>query len=120
MMGGENYKGILEHSNEELVAIAKSSVLRHMPGKSLDTLLESRVHVCRRVAKSCVFFLHPYQVHRKCIPQYNIGHVKRLVKMESLMQQQFPRIRLTGNSFYGVGVSDCIAHADKLVEELDL
>ncbi len=103
MMGGENYKGVLQHDESELIEMATKNLRRHLRMEPADKRLEAHA-----------------RIHRKCIPQYNIGHAKRLAKMESLLQTHFPRLRVTGNAFYGVGISDCIAHADSLVSDLEL
>ena len=47
----------------------------------------------------------------KVFPQLKVGHEKILDEVEALRKEKYPRLRLVGNYFYGVGVNDCIARA---------
>jgi oxygen-dependent protoporphyrinogen oxidase len=51
------------------------------------------------------------------LPQYEVGHLERVAKMEGQFAE-LPGIRLIGNSFYGVGVPDCIKSARHAVETI--
>ena len=57
--------------------------------------------------------------HRS-MPQYHLGHMKRVACVESLATAQ-PRLELAGNTFHGVGVPHCVHSgeqaADRLVAE---
>lgn len=48
----------------------------------------------------------------KAIPQYNVGHSKKLIHLSELLQEHYPRIGLIGCAFGGVSVNDCIAQAE--------
>jgi len=48
--------------------------------------------------------------HAKAIPQYTVGHGKRLQEIEKRLEQ-FPGIYLTGNAYRGVGLNDCSREA---------
>lgn len=50
--------------------------------------------------------------HEKAIPQYIVGHGKRLATLENLLVKQ-PGLILTGNSYAGIGLNDCVAAAHK-------
>jgi oxygen-dependent protoporphyrinogen oxidase len=39
--------------------------------------------------------------------QYGVGHLERLQRIESLLQQ-LPGVALAGNGYRGIGVPDCI------------
>jgi len=54
--------------------------------------------------------------HEKAIPQYIIGHGKRLEALAGLLQKQ-PGLVLTGNSYRGIGLNDCVAAAHRGAEE---
>jgi len=54
--------------------------------------------------------------HEKAIPQYIVGHGKRLEALSELLEKQ-PGLVLTGNSFRGIGLNDCVAAAHRGVEE---
>lgn len=42
----------------------------------------------------------------RAIPQYNLGHLDRLARIESAVAR-FPGLFLTGNALYGVAMGDC-------------
>ncbi len=44
-------------------------------------------------------------------PQFEVGHLDRMVAFEERMEREYPRLRVAGNFLYGVGVNDCIARA---------
>ena len=56
-----------------------------------------------------------------CMPQYNVGHLDRVERIETRLQQ-FPTLALAGKSYRGVGIADCIgsgeAAAEGMVEHL--
>lgn len=54
--------------------------------------------------------------HEKAIPQYTVGHGKRLEGLSGLLEKQ-PGLVLTGNSYRGIGLNDCVAAAHKGAEE---
>jgi protoporphyrinogen/coproporphyrinogen III oxidase len=49
------------------------------------------------------------------LPQYHTGHLQRVAEMEKLLQK-LPGIHIIGNSFYGIGIPDCIRSARQAVE----
>jgi len=52
----------------------------------------------------------------KVFPQLKVGHEKILQEVEMTLEQKYPRLKLVGNYFYGVGVNDCIARAKSVAE----
>ena len=50
-----------------------------------------------------------------CMPQYNIGHLHRVERIEARLQQ-FPTLSLAGKSYRGVGIADCIADGEAAAE----
>ena len=50
-----------------------------------------------------------------CMPQYNIGHLHRVERIETRLQQ-FPTLALAGKSYRGVGIADCIADGEAAAE----
>jgi protoporphyrinogen/coproporphyrinogen III oxidase len=48
----------------------------------------------------------------KAMPQYNLGHPRRLERIETSLQQ-FPGLALAGNGYRGIGIPDCI-HSGEL------
>lgn len=53
--------------------------------------------------------------HRQAIPQYTVGHGKRLEQIEARLSC-LPGLLLTGNAFKGVGLNDCVAASHATVE----
>jgi oxygen-dependent protoporphyrinogen oxidase len=49
------------------------------------------------------------------LPQYATGHLERVAEMERYLEA-LPGVHIVGNSFYGVGIPDCIRSARKAVE----
>lgn len=53
----------------------------------------------------------------KGIPQYTLGHLTRLPRIQTLLEQT-PNLYLAGNAYRGVGVNDCIREAEKTVKQM--
>jgi oxygen-dependent protoporphyrinogen oxidase len=53
----------------------------------------------------------------RALPQYNLGHADRLVRLEQL-RTQFPGIWLTGNYLRGPAVGSCVDQALAVAEEV--
>lgn len=54
--------------------------------------------------------------HEKAIPQYIVGHGKRLAALGEL-SKGYPGLILTGNSYRGIGLNDCVAAAQRASDE---
>jgi oxygen-dependent protoporphyrinogen oxidase len=54
--------------------------------------------------------------HEKAIPQYIVGHSRRLDALADLVSRK-PGLVLTGNSYRGIGLNDCVAAAHRGAEE---
>lgn len=52
--------------------------------------------------------------HEKAIPQYTVGHSKRISELEQIFAKNHPGIFLTGNAFYGVGINDCVQSSENV------
>lgn len=55
--------------------------------------------------------------YQRSIPQYNLGHFRRVQKIESLLGG-LPGLHLIGNYLHGVSTGDCIKEADRVAREL--
>lgn len=53
--------------------------------------------------------------HEKAIPQYTVGHGERLLLLEKELTFH-PGLFLTGNSYRGIGINDCVAAAERTAE----
>jgi oxygen-dependent protoporphyrinogen oxidase len=56
-------------------------------------------------------------VHEKAIPQYTLGHQRRLKLMDDIMVK-YRGLYLTGNSYRGISVNDCIENSYKLAADM--
>lgn len=54
--------------------------------------------------------------HPQAIPQYTVGHGKRLAALEERLKAH-PGLILTGNSYRGIGLNDCVAAAQRASDE---
>ena len=58
-------------------------------------------------------------LQKECIPQYTVGHEKRMGDASRDLQRQFKgRLRVAGNSYTGVGLNDCVRAAMDVVKRL--
>jgi oxygen-dependent protoporphyrinogen oxidase len=53
----------------------------------------------------------------KAIPQYLLGHSKRLGSIEERLRSH-PGLYLTGNAYKGIGINDCVESGYKLADEI--
>jgi oxygen-dependent protoporphyrinogen oxidase len=56
-------------------------------------------------------------IHEKGIPQYVVGHGKRLEMIDAIADSQ-KGFYITGNSYRGISVNDCIENSYKLAERI--
>ncbi|HEY3309138.1 MAG TPA: protoporphyrinogen oxidase [Desulfuromonadaceae bacterium] len=97
MMGGASFPEYVNLSDEEVTRRVKRD-LKDVMGISSDP---SFVRIFR---------------HQQAIPQYVVGHAKRLAALEERLVSH-RGLLLTGNSFRGIGLNDCVAAAQKTAEE---
>ena len=57
-------------------------------------------------------------LQKKCIPQYTVGHEERMAEASILLEKFDGRLRVTGSSYTGVGVNDCVRAARNVVDGL--
>ena len=55
--------------------------------------------------------------YERSIPQYNLGHFRRVQQIEQLLRD-LPQLRITGNYLHGVSTGDCIKEADRIAREI--
>ncbi|HET7871588.1 MAG TPA: protoporphyrinogen oxidase [Terriglobales bacterium] len=51
------------------------------------------------------------------LPQYETGHLERVAAMEKILAEM-PGLELIGNSFYGIGIPDCIKSGKTAAQKL--
>ncbi|MDS9470306.1 protoporphyrinogen oxidase [Sporosarcina pasteurii] len=51
-------------------------------------------------------------------PQYRVGHKDRIAKAKAELADQFPRVKIAGASYEGVGLPDCVDQGKAAVREV--
>ncbi|MFA7403380.1 MAG: protoporphyrinogen oxidase [Pelobacteraceae bacterium] len=97
MMGGACFPEYVSLSDEEVVARVRQDLAVTMGINAAPEF----VRVFR---------------HAQAIPQYTVGHGKRLQALEEL-RKAHPGLILTGNSYRGIGLNDCVAAAERAADE---
>jgi protoporphyrinogen/coproporphyrinogen III oxidase len=97
MVGGACFPDYINLSDEEVVRRVRADLQTIMGIKEAPSFIR--------------IFRHP-----QAIPQYTVGHGKRL---EALAQELkgSPGLFLTGNSYRGIGLNDCVAAAHRTATE---
>ncbi len=54
---------------------------------------------------------------RNAMPQYHLGHVERVARIEAAISQH-SGLALAGNAYRGVGIPQCIASGERAAEHL--
>lgn len=101
MIGGVRNPSLVDQSEDCLKKMAMKSLEKH-----LGIMTEPDVASVK--------------VARSAIPQYFVGHMDKIDRIGMILARIYPRITLTGNSFLGVSVNDCVANSKRLVEQLVL
>jgi oxygen-dependent protoporphyrinogen oxidase len=87
-IGGARNEQVLQTPDEEVVRVVRGE-LQQIIGLTADPL-----------------FTRVYR-WRGAMAQYGVGHLERLQRIESLLQQ-LPGLALAGNAYRGIGVPDCV------------
>ena len=51
------------------------------------------------------------------MPQYHLGHLERVQRIEDLVSK-LPGLAIAGNAYHGVGIPQCIHHAEQAAERI--
>lgn len=97
MMGGACFPDYVKLGDNEVVTRVKRD-LRAVMGIEADP---SFVRIFR---------------HEQAIPQYTVGHGQRLTALGERLKEH-PGLILTGNSYRGIGLNDCVAAAQRASDE---
>ena len=92
--GGARNKGMMDRSDDEILA----DVVNDLDGYMGINGKPSFVKIFR---------------HNMAIPQYNMGHGKRLEKLEKALGE-FKGLHLLGNYLKGISVADCVKNGTEL------
>jgi len=55
---------------------------------------------------------------KEAMPQYTIGHASRMSTMKEQFNQEFPNVLLTGSSYEGISIPDCVLQGRTTAEQL--
>jgi oxygen-dependent protoporphyrinogen oxidase len=97
MMGGACFPEYVKLSDDEVVARVRNDLQAAMGIEAEPSF----VRIFR---------------HEQAIPQYTVGHGKRLDALDGLLKRH-PGLILTGNSYRGIGLNDCVAAAQRASDE---
>ena len=97
MMGGACFPEYVKLSDEEIVTRVRR-----------DLAVAMGIDVAPEFTR---IFRHP-----QAIPQYTVGHGARLKALEDSLKAH-PGLILTGNSYRGIGLNDCVAAAERAADE---
>lgn len=97
MMGGACFPEYVKLGDDEVVARVRRDLKAAMGIEAAPSFVR--------------IFRHP-----QAIPQYTAGHGKRLEALDSLLKGH-PGLILTGNSYRGIGLNDCVAAAQRASDE---
>ncbi|SER73540.1 protoporphyrinogen oxidase [Salipaludibacillus aurantiacus] len=63
---------------------------------------------------------HFYRIKRwkESMPQYEVGHVEKLHYVKTKLAEHYPQVTLTGASYHGIGLPDCVDQGKKAVEDI--
>ena len=53
----------------------------------------------------------------KSMPQYTVGHTEKIALVEDMLDEH-PGLFLTGSGYYGIGISDCVRHANEVAGQV--
>ena len=99
-IGGAHYKKVASQTEEEIKNLATkelSEILQVSNQNSIDTL-----HV---------------QIHVNAIPQYNLGHLEKVKRIEELMDKN-SGLFFTGNYLYGISINDTIKTSKSAIKKI--
>ena len=61
---------------------------------------------------------------KNAMPQYTVGHEEKIARVKQELQEQFPTVKLSGSSFEGISIPECVKQgktvAQEILNELDM
>jgi oxygen-dependent protoporphyrinogen oxidase len=102
-LGGMNREALLAESDETLIATVRREMSEILGAKTLSgDLAPEHTQVSR---------------WRRAMAQYAVGHRERMERIAARVAE-LPELRLVGNAYDGIGVSDCIRLGRQAAREL--
>jgi protoporphyrinogen/coproporphyrinogen III oxidase len=102
-LGGMKDEALLAESDEALVATARRELSEILGAKTLGAAVEPEHAQVSR--------------WRRAMAQYAVGHKERMQRIAALVDAM-PGLRLVGNAYDGIGVSDCVRLGRQAAREL--
>lgn len=99
-IGGSHYKKIVDQTQEEIKNLVTKEVCETLHISDHHTL--ETVHV---------------KTHQYAIPQYNIGHLEKVKRVEALMDKNYG-LFFTGNYFHGISINDTVKNSRIVTEKV--
>lgn len=99
-IGGAYHKKVLEHSEDEIISLVTKELSEIL--KIQDKNLLETMHI---------------KMHPKAIPQYYIGHLDRVKRIEEIMDKNYG-LFFTGNYLRGTSVNDTIKTTKSVVQRV--
>ncbi|CAG8521068.1 954_t:CDS:2 [Funneliformis mosseae] len=85
-----------------------------------DILLQQSMEILEKhlgIYSTPLYYL--VDIHKNCIPQYYVGHYSRLEELHYAIKKYYPnQLSVTGASYWGVSINDCVLNSAKLVLNL--
>lgn len=88
-----------DHTDEEIVSIVRRDLKQMMTFK-----VDPEFTIVNRLPKS--------------MPQYHVGHIKQIRKIQEHIKRTYPRLKITGAPFEAVGLPDCIQQGHNAVDDM--
>jgi oxygen-dependent protoporphyrinogen oxidase len=94
---------------------ADQSIVYQSDEEILATVLRDLNKVMNISAEPDFYYITRW---KKAMPQYTVGHQERIESVQKQFQAEAPGVFLTGASYEGVGLPDCIVSGEKAVEQI--
>lgn len=99
-IGGAHYKKITEQTNEEISTLVAKEVAETLHISDPNYL--ETIHV---------------KVHTNAIPQYNMGHIEKVRRINELMGKNYG-LFFAGNYLYGISLNDTIKSSRLVIQKI--
>lgn len=106
ILGGEKNKNILDLNDSEISKIAIQEIAEFLDIAEFE---KDNSHQSIKIIDTWT--------STRAIPQYNIGYIEKIKKIENLVEEQ-PGLYLAGNYLHGVSLADTISHSMNLAEDI--
>ncbi|KOS71635.1 protoporphyrinogen oxidase [Lysinibacillus contaminans] len=55
---------------------------------------------------------------KNAMPQYTVGHEEKIARVKQELQEQFPTVKLSGSSFEGISIPECVKQGKTVAQEI--